>query len=117
MDVDVLGELWLVRDYLPEVLQAHAAEFPSIDYLLGALPQAREMPLCATPSRESDSSGKPGLESQSDRAARCCNRGRVEPSIALVPSSFFEARYKTDSNAATRTIAVLPTPSSSSQVA
>jgi hypothetical protein len=45
MDVDVLGELWLVRDYLPEVLQAHAAEFPSIDYLLGALPQAREMPL------------------------------------------------------------------------
>jgi SAM-dependent methyltransferase len=40
MDVELLAELWLVRDYLPETLPAHAAGFPSIDWLLGALPGA-----------------------------------------------------------------------------
>lgn len=41
MDVDVLAETWMVRDYLPETLDAHAAGFPSMRWLLGALPRAR----------------------------------------------------------------------------
>lgn len=40
MDVAALAELWLVRDYVPETLPVHAAGFPSIKWLLGALPGA-----------------------------------------------------------------------------
>lgn len=40
MDVSVLAELWLIRDYIPESLAAHGAAFPSIEWLLGALPGA-----------------------------------------------------------------------------
>ena len=38
MDVEVLGRLWLIRDYLPETLADHAAAFPSISQLLELLP-------------------------------------------------------------------------------
>jgi SAM-dependent methyltransferase len=38
MDVDKLGELWLIRDYIPEMLASHAAAFPSIGSLAQALP-------------------------------------------------------------------------------
>ena len=40
MDVEVLGELWVVRDYLPETLTAHAAGFPPIARLTELLPGA-----------------------------------------------------------------------------
>jgi SAM-dependent methyltransferase len=40
MDIAVLAQLWLIRDYVPETLPAHAARFPSIKWLLGALPGA-----------------------------------------------------------------------------
>jgi SAM-dependent methyltransferase len=40
MDVDRLGELWLIRDYIPEMLPCHAAAFPSINTLCRALPNA-----------------------------------------------------------------------------
>ncbi|MFN2615935.1 MAG: class I SAM-dependent methyltransferase [Thermoleophilaceae bacterium] len=40
MDVDVLAELWLIRDYVPEMIAAHAASFPSIGWLLETLPGA-----------------------------------------------------------------------------
>jgi SAM-dependent methyltransferase len=47
MDIAVLAELWLIRDYVPETLPAHAAGFPSIKWLLGALPgaTASQMPV------------------------------------------------------------------------
>jgi SAM-dependent methyltransferase len=45
MDVDVLSELWLIRDYVPESLVAHAASFPAISWLLDALPGASVLPL------------------------------------------------------------------------
>ena len=38
MDVSVLAEHWLIREYVPETLPAHAAGFPPITSLLGALP-------------------------------------------------------------------------------
>jgi SAM-dependent methyltransferase len=38
MDVDKLRELWLIRDYIPEMLPGHAAAFPSISWLAQALP-------------------------------------------------------------------------------
>jgi SAM-dependent methyltransferase len=38
MDVDKLGDLWLIRDYLPEMLSTHAAAFPSITSLAQTLP-------------------------------------------------------------------------------
>src|ERR1700736_1133753 len=41
MDVGVLGELWIVRDYLPELLGQHAARFPTIDRLGDLLPNAQ----------------------------------------------------------------------------
>jgi hypothetical protein len=41
MDVAALAELWLIREYVPETLPAHAAGFPSIKWLLGALPSAK----------------------------------------------------------------------------
>jgi SAM-dependent methyltransferase len=40
MDVQVLGRLWLIRDYLPETLAHHAAAFPSIARLAELLPGA-----------------------------------------------------------------------------
>jgi SAM-dependent methyltransferase len=40
MDVEVLGELWVVRDYLPETLTAHAAGFPSIARLTELVPHS-----------------------------------------------------------------------------
>jgi SAM-dependent methyltransferase len=45
MDVDVLADLWLIRDYVPETLTTHAAGFPSIDALARALPNATVSPL------------------------------------------------------------------------
>ena len=45
MDVDVLAELWLIREYVPETLPAHAAGFPSIKWLLGALPRSTASPM------------------------------------------------------------------------
>jgi SAM-dependent methyltransferase len=41
MDVEVLAQLWLIRDYLPETLAFHAG-FPSIARLRELLPAARE---------------------------------------------------------------------------
>ena len=41
MDVGTLGELWIVRDYLPELLGQHAARFPTIDRLRDLLPNAQ----------------------------------------------------------------------------
>jgi SAM-dependent methyltransferase len=41
MDVGVLGELWIVRDYLPEFLGTHAARFPTIHRLQDLLPNAQ----------------------------------------------------------------------------
>jgi SAM-dependent methyltransferase len=40
MDVEVLAELWLIRDYIPETLRTHAEGFPAITDLLAALPNA-----------------------------------------------------------------------------
>jgi SAM-dependent methyltransferase len=40
MDVDVLGELWVIRDYLPETLTTHAVGFPPIARLIELLPGA-----------------------------------------------------------------------------
>jgi SAM-dependent methyltransferase len=45
MDVDVLAELWLIRDYVPETIAAHAASFPSIGWLLDTLPDPSVSPL------------------------------------------------------------------------
>lgn len=41
MGVEVLAELWLIREYLPETLADHAASFPSMSRLLALLPNAR----------------------------------------------------------------------------
>jgi SAM-dependent methyltransferase len=41
MDVDAIAQLWVVRDYLPELLGQHAARFPSIDGLCELLPNAK----------------------------------------------------------------------------
>lgn len=38
MDTEKLAELWIVRDYLPELLGQHAARFPSIDRLRQLVP-------------------------------------------------------------------------------
>jgi SAM-dependent methyltransferase len=40
MDVDVIAEQWIIRDYLPETLVAHATGFPSMQRLLDVLPRA-----------------------------------------------------------------------------
>ncbi len=45
MDVDVQAEMWLIRDYAPETIAAHAASFPSIGWLLDTLPGASVSPL------------------------------------------------------------------------
>jgi SAM-dependent methyltransferase len=41
MDVEALRELWIVRDYLPELLGYHAARFPTMDQLQDLLPNAQ----------------------------------------------------------------------------
>lgn len=45
LDVDVLRELWLIRDYLREALPWHLHAFPSIARLRTALPNASVRPL------------------------------------------------------------------------
>jgi len=40
VDVDRLAELWVVRDYFPELMGVHAERFPSIERLLQLLPDA-----------------------------------------------------------------------------
>jgi SAM-dependent methyltransferase len=45
MDVEKLGDLWMVRDYLPEMRARHAAAFPSIAFLERALPGVTVSPL------------------------------------------------------------------------
>ena len=40
MDVTRLPDQWIVRDYLPELLEHHAARFPGIDELCALLPRA-----------------------------------------------------------------------------
>jgi SAM-dependent methyltransferase len=45
MDVEVLGRLWIIGDYLPETLADHAAAFPSIARLLELLPGASAAPI------------------------------------------------------------------------
>lgn len=41
MDPGALGKLWIVHDYLPELLDQHAARFPTIDRLRDLLPNAQ----------------------------------------------------------------------------
>lgn len=41
MDVETLSELWIVRDYLPELLGQHAARFPTIARLRELLPNVQ----------------------------------------------------------------------------
>lgn len=38
MDIEAYARLWIVREYVPEVLRTHAASFPEIEWLLRALP-------------------------------------------------------------------------------
>jgi SAM-dependent methyltransferase len=45
MDVDVLSQLWLVHDYLPEALADRAGGYPSIAHLLDLLPEASAAPI------------------------------------------------------------------------
>lgn len=47
MDVQQLAQLWIVRDYLPELLGQHMAKFPSIDDLCGLLaaPEVEVLPV------------------------------------------------------------------------
>src|SRR4051812_33190722 len=40
MDVDQLARLWIVRDYFPEMVATHAAQFPPVARLLEVLPRA-----------------------------------------------------------------------------
>lgn len=40
MDVEVIAKLWLVQDYLPELLGLHASRFPTIERLCELLPNA-----------------------------------------------------------------------------
>jgi SAM-dependent methyltransferase len=40
MDLSVLMNMWLVRDYVPELMTTHARRFPSLELLLSALPGA-----------------------------------------------------------------------------
>lgn len=47
MDPRAWADLWIVRDYLPEIMTDHARRFPSIAQVLGALPPATMQPLLA----------------------------------------------------------------------
>ena len=40
MDVEIVAQQWLIRDYLPETLAVHGAGFPSIARLLELLPRS-----------------------------------------------------------------------------
>lgn len=40
MDVEALAQLWLIHDYLPETLAAHAAGFPPVARVVELLPRA-----------------------------------------------------------------------------
>lgn len=41
MDVDAIAQLWIVQDYLPELLGQHAARFPTVERLCELLPNAK----------------------------------------------------------------------------
>lgn len=41
LDVDVTAEMWLCRDYLPEIVEHDREMFPTIAHLGDALPKAR----------------------------------------------------------------------------
>lgn len=41
IDVAQLAQLWIVRDYVPELLGQHAERFPSIEWLRDSLPDAK----------------------------------------------------------------------------
>lgn len=43
VDPDVVGQFWLVRDYLPESHAVHASGFPTMSWLLQELPRARSL--------------------------------------------------------------------------
>lgn len=45
MDFDVVADLWVIRDYVPEAIAAHGAGFPTIGWLLDLLPGADVSPL------------------------------------------------------------------------
>ncbi|MBV8735041.1 MAG: SAM-dependent methyltransferase, partial [Solirubrobacterales bacterium] len=45
MDVTTLARLWIIDDYLPELLGEHAARFPPIEWLCERLPDASAEPL------------------------------------------------------------------------
>lgn len=45
LDIDVFGEFWLVREYVPDMRATHAAVFPSIAFLSRALPNVSVSPL------------------------------------------------------------------------
>ena len=44
-DLDVGHDLWLIRDYLPEIVTSNAQSYPPMAELLGALPSATAQPL------------------------------------------------------------------------
>jgi SAM-dependent methyltransferase len=41
MDVDAIAQLWIVQDYLPELLGQHAACFPTVERLCELLPNVK----------------------------------------------------------------------------
>jgi SAM-dependent methyltransferase len=41
IDVDAIAQLWVVQDYLPELLGQHAARFPTVERLCELLPNAK----------------------------------------------------------------------------
>jgi SAM-dependent methyltransferase len=41
LDLDVTAEMWLCRDYLPEIVKHDRKTFPSIEHLQAVLPRAR----------------------------------------------------------------------------
>lgn len=53
LDLDVTAEMWLCRDYLPEIVEHDRRVFPTNDQLEAALPNLRFEPL-AVPARCSD---------------------------------------------------------------
>ena len=46
-DPQVAADLWIIRDYLPEIVTHHLGRFPSMTRLLDALPAATVQPLLA----------------------------------------------------------------------
>ena len=45
LDVDVMAEIWLARDYLPEMAAQDRRDFPSLEHLAELLPNLRVDPL------------------------------------------------------------------------